>query len=273
MIYLKNIKFKTDIVFNSNREDHAKKFKVKKRTYKEENRRKPIYRTIGNSSFKRQVGYELLTVKERTFVIFAKDFNIEFNPVTVIVGDNGCGKSSLIKYINIPKMEDGIYGLYNNGKTEEENYKDDVKKHLHNEKYDINFINSPSYLVTGREIHKNAIVGDFAKHNTDKQGYMTPQKIVNMWDMQTDSNGESTLDFLNALKVVKNSLIILDEPETSLSIKSQFKVLKLLKNLATDNQLIVITHSEILMKLDKQVYDFESKEYKNTLTYIKEQYK
>lgn len=94
-----------------------------------------------------------------------------------------------------------------------------------------------------------------------------------MWRIQESSNGESTLDFLESLKKIEQSIILLDEPETSLSIKSQIKIRKLLTRLSKKNQVIIVTHSPVLMAAAKEVYDFETKEYKKTGEYIKQLYK
>lgn len=261
MKFISNIKFNQDIVFESNREDHKLKFKVKTKRYTEENRRKPIY--ASESSFGRIIGYEKRKVVEKSFVIFQKDLSIQFENITIIVGDNGCGKSSLLKYLKQPKVSFSLY------KSEDQMIMESTKKYLCNENVNLLFENLPEMLIIENAIHKNSFIDSIGKGKL----FIPPKDIIMRWNMLDHSNGESTIDFINSLKAIENSLIVLDEPETSLSIKSQIKMSKVLKKLSSTNQLIIVTHSPVFMNLSKTVYDFESKRYVATKDYIDSQYK
>jgi predicted ATPase len=266
-MFLNNITFNSDVTFESTREDHKKKFKVKTKRYTTDNRRKPIYDK--NARFGRQIGYEKMKVVEKSFIIFNKELSIDFKPLTIIVGDNGCGKSSLLKYFKPPKLE---VGLNFSNKSDDEIIKERIAKWVSNKEYSLKFKANPQYFVIEQNVHKNSFINDYKKNHTDNSGYMKPQNIINMWDMQTDSNGESTIDFLNSLKDIKDSFIVLDEPETSLSIKTQLKMRKLLNTISKNNQLIIVTHSPIFMELSNEVYDFELKSWVNTKNYLYNQY-
>jgi predicted ATPase len=260
MIFLSKIEFKDDVVFESNREDHKKNFKVKKRTYTHLNHRKSTYDDKGRRIPTKE------KVTEKTFVIFPKGFNLDFKEsITVIVGDNGCGKSSLLRKIYLPKYESPLWS----DKTEDEDKKEFVEKYLKGKSRDLTFNKFPEIFINGKEIHKNV----FVENIKNSKPVLDPMSVLRMWNMQESSNGENTLDFLRSLENVQNSLIMLDEPETSLSIKSQRAIAKILINLAKTNQLIIVTHAPVLMEVVENVYDFETKKYVDTSDYINQLYK
>lgn len=64
----------------------------------------------------------------------------------------------------------------------------------------------------------------------------------------TQSHGQSIMSFFNARYQIKG-LYLLDEPETALSPKTQFKLLELLVKMSRlgHTQFIVATHSPILL--------------------------
>ena len=268
-MYLRKIKFHKNVVFDSNREDQTAKFNVKSKTVTYEDRRKPIYDGDRRFGGGRQIGYEMKTVVEKTFVIFKKNLEINFKNLTVIVGDNGCGKTSLAKNLKPPKGADSMLSSFL-GEDPEELKKKAYAKWLSTEKRDLTFEATPESIIVGQEIHKNSFVDGLARGKMTLNGY----EVNSLFDMQQSSNGENTLDYISELhRCIKNSLIVLDEPETSLSIKSQMKVARQIQELAMHNQVIVITHSPYIMRITDEVYDFEAKKYIPVKRYIKKQEK
>lgn len=264
-MFLKSIKINSDIVLESNRISQSKHFKIKKRTYLKEDRRKPIY---DQKTFRqRRIGYEKKKVTERTFVIHKEGYQLDFKDnLTIIVGDNGCGKTHFFQYLE-PKFLKGLSWFMN-----EEQKKESAEHWISNKTYTLTFSKNPTYLIQGNKIHKDSFIENF--QNSKPQGTFTAGDINDLWTMQENSNGENILDFLNSLTSLKDSLIVLDEPETSLSLKSQKHIKSIFSTLLKqNNQLIIITHSPLLMELSTEVYDFEKKEYVNTDDYIKEQLK
>ena len=171
----------------------------------------------------------------------------------------------MLTYLKTPK-EQTLF-LFSD-KTKEEYQKESIEKYLNNDNTSLVFDRSPESIIIENKFHKTSFIDRIGKNKT----FVSPQEIIMKWDMQNDSNGETTIDFLTSISKVEHCLIILDEPETSLSIRSQLKMLKLLKKLSKQNQLIIITHSEIFMTLTKQVYDFETKQYIETKDYVMSQY-
>ena len=76
------------------------------------------------------------------------------------------------------------------------------------------------------------------------------------------SHGETILPMLRELVKIKNHVILLDEPETSLSIRSQYKFANIIQKLvANGNQLFIATHSPIIMGFHGEVLSLEHKKW------------
>lgn len=263
MIFLKNVTFKKDVEFESKRDSQSGIFKIKTRTFTVQDRRKTYYDKDHNEIIPEK------EVTESTFTIFKKGLSVDFTDLTIIVGDNGCGKTSFINNFIFPYEK--IKGIF---EVEEEYRKGVIKKWLDDDTRMLTFSGQPELIIVEKEIHKNSIIKQYTDANTKGDGFLPPQFLANAWDMSEFSNGENNLDFLQSISKIKNSLIVVDEPETSLSIKSQMKVCELIRKIISENnQIILVTHSEYMMKLSDKVYDFEKKRYVDTEKYIKNQKK
>ena len=83
------------------------------------------------------------------------------------------------------------------------------------------------------------------------------------------SHGETILPMLAELAKIKNCVILLDEPETSLSLKSQFKLAEIINNIKNNNnQLFVATHSHILINSQNEVLSLEHKKWMKSDDFI-----
>lgn len=261
-MFLKSLIFKKDIEFESKRTSQEQMFDVRMEVRYEKNYRKSYYTNDGEEIIPEE------KVVDHTFTIFKKGLTIDFKPITVIVGDNGCGKTSFIDEIAFPYKD-----LKNSWTTDskEEYEKKIIKGWIENDNRKLSLLKMPERVIVEKEIHKELFIKGYRDQNTDMSGYMPPKNLLASLDMNTYSNGECSLDFLKSLLQVQNSLIVLDEPETSLSIKSQYKVYDLIKEIGKMNQIILITHAEILMNLSDVVYDFEKKKYTEIKQYLQEQ--
>lgn len=158
--------------------------------------------------------------------------------INLIVGDQGCGKSTLLeglqKHSNWLKVDISEYTKNNGVKT----YYFDTEKGNPRIKNSGNLDNSDQW--------KSALVSHFKSH------------------------GETLVELtVNCLKKTKNSIIFLDEPESGLSIKNQFRLMDSL-NIAAENncQLIVATHNMYLIQNSSNLYSLEHNKWMNGNEYI-----
>jgi predicted ATPase len=258
-MFLQKIKILSDYEYPIIRKAHSKNFKTRKETHTETRR---VYNT--NSSRPFAATYEKKKVTYKYFTLFEKGFEIEFkNNLTVIVGDNGCGKTSLIKLIK-PK-KNNTFSFSEHKKSEE----DIAREYVNDGNRELIYVNQPNLLIIENNIHKHALIEQFKDNvGVGIEKIIKPSELLSMWDMQCFSNGENTIDFITSLNDIENSLIVLDEPETSLSLKSVNMIKRVIRKLSFKNQVIIITHHPYLMELSKELYDFETKKYVKTSNYL-----
>jgi len=167
-----------------------------------------------------------ITFKEK-YRCFNPGDTIPFHDgINLLVGDQGCGKSTIIGCIadmgerkkrNPPPVELVCDGA--------------VTSHYH----------------------------DFEKMNPRKSGEVHyGWQVAMMWS----SHGEAVLAILNGLNREKNCLWLIDEPDMALSIRSIFKLHKLLRDAeGNGSQLIVSVHNPLLISLFDQVYSVEHRRF------------
>lgn len=177
-----------------------------------------------------------LTKKERTIEktreykkLFNKGSEFEVKSgINVLVGDNGCGKSTLIN------------------KLVKDNPKVNVI-HIDMEEANPN-INTPGPkkgITYSIEEINNKLMWAAESHGETREGVL--MSILNIDLKEFD-------------------LLILDEPEQGLSLKNQIKYFNKLKEMNID--VIIITHSKVFIELSETVFDVETMNWIDSKGYL-----
>ncbi|WP_320167777.1 AAA family ATPase [Mangrovibacterium marinum] len=194
-------------------------------------------------------------------------FNLEelefHKSVTFIIGENGSGKSTLVEALAINagfnpeggsrnfnfKTQDSHSKLYNNLKLVRSAYRNT----------DGFFLRAESFYNVASEIDSILDKGQIERNYGGS--------------LHERSHGESFLALVNN-RLSGNGLYIFDEPESALSINSQFNLLIAIKELVEkQSQFIIVTHSPILMAFpDADIYHISKNgleliDYENTEQY------
>ncbi len=168
----------------------------------------------------------------------------EFRPgVNLLVGDQGCGKSSLLKAIHIGGCTGKDFGS-------EKKLRDTV-------------------LLEASAIQMYKF--DFEKDNPRTLSYFDKNiqfQIASMWA----SHGECTRTIIRALEEVAGSLCLMDEPDMALSIRSCNMLVRTFKALAErSSQVIAAVHSLTVIQQFQEVYSLEHRRWMPSAEFIESQ--
>ena len=115
-------------------------------------------------------------------------------------------------------------------------------------------------------------IGSLLKHHGNHDRLKYKEMSVDEVDPATyqfKSHGQSIVPFLENFNNNKNSLVLLDEPETALSIRSRHKMVKILEDMASrDCQVLVASHCIELMEAVGEVYSMEHKKWMKSSEFI-----
>ena len=199
--------------------------------------------------------------------IFQNTDSIKFNnAITFFIGENGTGKSTLLKAIAI---KCGIHIWQNefNLRHEKNPYEKDLYKYIR-----VNW--KDGYSVPG-SFFGSQIFSDFTKNL--EEWAVNDEKMLDYFggkSLITQSHGQSLMSYFKSRYKIKG-LYFLDEPETALSPSSTIELLNLLIKISHQGhaQFIIATHSPLLMACpDSKIYSFDNKtiesiKYKDTSYY------
>ena len=216
---------------------------------------------------------------------------IDFEPITILYGGNGCGKTTALNII-AEKLRIQRDNLYNKSNFFEEylelceyESKDIPRKSRIITSDDVfDYIMNLRYLNEGLDRKRMDLFNDYdgVKYNPE---YFSTHRIKSLDDYETlkqalsakkttkfqfvrknlmpnareHSNGESAFLYFTD-KIQENALYLLDEPENSLSPEKQQELLQFIQDSARfyNCQFIIATHSPFLLSLkDAKIYDFD----------------
>ena len=213
---------------------------------------------------------------------------IDFEPVTILYGGNGTGKSTVLNVIaqklrlerEAPFNETSFYADYV-GMCHAE-----IREEIPGGSRIVTSDDVFSYMLTVRDLnegidHKRGEVFDEymdVKHRkfqlTSMADYEELRKTVSArkktqsryvreelgMNVRTFSNGESAYKYFTD-KIGENGLYLLDEPENSLSPQRQMELMQFIEDSARfySCQFIISTHSPFLLSLKgAKIYDLDS---------------
>jgi len=194
-----------------------------------------------------------------------QNFDIDFTdkndnplPIIIIAGINGSGKTTLLEYIK-KEHSDVIYFPANENI---ENIKEFLPKYL----FQKIFNEEADVAQTYKEVREyiNSVFKDlniqieFEKRDAEGNLFFRNKK-GEVFSIDNISTGEKTLlskVLYLYIKEIKDSVILIDEPELSLHPAWQNRVLKLYENFAKENncQIIIATHSPHILGSAKSEY-------------------
>lgn len=161
------------------------------------------------------------------------------SPITFFVGENGTGKSTLLKAIALG-CGVHIWANIDCRRTRVNPYEDALCRHL-----DIEWTGTPvpgSFFSSEHFRYFSEQVEGWAQSDAALLEYFGGKSLL------SQSHGQSLMSFFRSRYRIRG-LYFLDEPETALSPRRQMELLSLLQEMAGAGhaQFIVATHSPILM--------------------------
>ncbi|WP_244302824.1 AAA family ATPase [Leucobacter coleopterorum] len=155
---------------------------------------------------------------------------LDFSPLTVFVGENGSGKSTIVEAIA------GAFGLNVEGGTHNA---------MHRTQQTESGLEDHLQLIRGAGASKKGV---FLRAET-MHGHFAYQSEVNAGRHNFQSHGESFIEFFTARAGIRG-LWIFDEAESALSFNGCLTLLTQIKDLLeSGSQVIMSTHSPILASL------------------------
>ncbi|MCD4742878.1 MAG: AAA family ATPase [Desulfobacteraceae bacterium] len=184
--------------------------------------------------------------------IFQNTDTITFNnSITMFIGENGTGKSTLLKALAY-KCGIHIWQSEFNLRCEKNPHEEDLYKTIsvkwENEAVPGSFFGSQIFSHFAKNLE------EWAMNDSGMLNYFGGKSLI------TQSHGQSLMSYFQSRYNIKG-LYFLDEPETALSPSSLVELLNLLTKIRKQGhaQFIIATHSPFLMALpDSQIFTFDN---------------
>ena len=186
------------------------------------------------------------------------DIKLYKNEIMAVVGDNGAGKSTIIKCITGVYRKDGGDIFINGKKVEIHNTRDARKQGIetvYQDKGLIPVLDAPSNLFLGREKLRNSPTGKLfrfldLKYMREETRKLLAKIGVVVKDLTSPvdklSGGQQQSVAVGRAVYWSAKILIFDEPTNNLGVKEQAKAINLIRNIRDAHpevSIIVITHN------------------------------
>lgn len=175
-----------------------------------------------------------VTFKEN-FRNLKKGLSIDFKPLTLLVGEQGSGKSSLLKLLSENDRKILKFDL------SEETIRLGIKTY---------FFDTEKHNPRVRDMH------EYTNMDGSSKGIGLGGKLSSHFQSHGEVLKSMTIDLLN--KQNESCVLFMDEPESALSIKNQVNLFESIQNILKKGcQVIIATHCLTLIQKVDWVYDME----------------
>ena len=192
---------------------------------------------------------ENLTKKYKDFTLDNVSFSVQPGTVTGLIGQNGAGKTTIIRLImNMTERDGGkitVCGM--------DNLEDEIAV-----KNKIGYVSDESYILYGTTLKKTAAACAAAYENWDGEKFSS---LLRKWDISEKkkagslSKGMQTKAMLAIALSHEPELLILDEPTAGLDPVARIEILEMLRDFVSDGKRSVLFSTHITSDLDK-IADF-----------------
>ncbi len=193
-----------------------------------------------------------LEVKDLHFGYYKKEvlkginFVINSGEISVILGKNGVGKSTLIEsLLDVKKIKQGEI-LLNSRSLKEYSLKERSKLIAYvPQRLEETGISVYDFLLLGRLPYFNLSPSNVDKEEVTKIIFKFGLERIAYSGMEEISGGERQLVSIARAMLANPSFLLLDEPTSSLDVKNELKVLSSLKRIAKEKNvgILVILHN------------------------------
>ena len=173
------------------------------------------------------------------------NYNFNINKVTIIMGLNGCGKTTLLKLLaNNLKKYNGEILL--NGEKLNIMKPETISKYisfvpqLTNENIDYNVLDYLSFgLVNSIKFYNSPTDSQFENIIKIAKKFEIEDLLVKK--MNQLSGGEKQLINICSAVIQNTPIILMDEPTSALDLNNQYLIMNIIKNLELEGKTIIIT--------------------------------
>jgi len=177
-------------------------------------------------------------------------FNVAEKSLTILLGENGSGKSMLLKTLN------GFYNKNYSGSILLKNI--DLKTIKDSERASIITYSSPDFISTfDYSVHNIVEMGLYvflgertAVTNTNREKIREYMEIMDIWkirdkSIQHVSTGERMRTFIARSFATESSIILLDEPTGSLDIRHKSMLFGIIKKMVQNGKTFIISMHDL----------------------------